>query len=111
MHEYGVAAEIADLALKNAQGRRITAITLRIGDLSGIFIDSLTMYLELIFSEKNLKPPAIAATKIAAVFLCSCGNRYSPDKPFDPCPACSGFDRTIVDGQTCTIESIEVDDE
>ena len=110
MHEYGIALEIARVAQEGAGGRTIMQINLRVGELSGVFVDSVALYLELIFREKNLKPPRLVSTPAPAVFQCACGNRYSPAKPFDPCPACNGFYRTIVDGKECTIESIEVDD-
>jgi hydrogenase nickel incorporation protein HypA/HybF len=110
MHEYGIALEIAEIASKNANGQNIAKINLQIGDLSGVFSESLTMYLELIFQEKQKKAPAIAVNKVKAKFKCSCGNDYAPSKLFDPCPSCGGFTRSVVDGNECTVESIEVDD-
>ncbi len=110
MHEYGVALEIAETALKNAGGRRLSKVLLRIGDLSGVFAESLTMYLDLIFREKQKEPVTIVAEKVPARFKCACGAAYSPDKIFDPCPSCGGFDRTVIDGKECSIESIEIED-
>jgi Zn finger protein HypA/HybF involved in hydrogenase expression len=110
MHEYGVAQEIADMALKSAEGRMVAKINLRIGELSGIFSESLTMYLDLIFSDKQATPAEIVVVHEKAAYQCSCGTLYSPQKLFDPCPSCSGFDRVPVGGAECIIESIEVDD-
>jgi hydrogenase nickel insertion protein HypA len=110
MHEYGIAQEIADMALASAEGRKIAKINLRIGELSGIFGESLTMYLDLIFRERQPTAPEFAIVNEKAEYRCSCGNRYSPEKLFDPCPSCSGFERTPVGGTECLIESIEVDD-
>jgi hydrogenase nickel incorporation protein HypA/HybF len=111
MHEYGVALEIAELAIKTAGNRPITKVNLRVGDLSGIFSESLVMYLELILGEKQNNAPAMAVTHVDARFRCSCGTEYAPNKLFDPCPSCNGFDRTTIDGNECTIESIEVNDD
>lgn len=111
MHEYGVALDIAEIAMKSAAGRTMTKINLRIGDVSGVFIESLTMYLELIFKEKQEQAVTVAIERVKASFQCSCGNRYSPEKLFDACPSCGGFERTVLAGQECTIESIEVEDE
>ena len=111
MHEYGVALDIVDLALKTAGGRHITKVNLRIGALSGISGESLAMYLELILGERQAGAPAVVVTAVAARFKCSCGNEYAPGKLFDPCPSCSGFDRITIDGNECAIESIEVDDD
>ncbi|MGA2508198.1 MAG: hydrogenase maturation nickel metallochaperone HypA [Chitinispirillaceae bacterium] len=110
MHEYGIALEIAETVFQTAGERHISNINLRIGDLSGVFSDSLTMYLELIFQEKQDRSPVISVEKVGAKFKCSCEIEYSPAKIFDPCPSCGGFDRVVVDGNQCTLESIEVED-
>ena len=111
MHEYGVALDIADLALKTAGNRPITKVNLRIGDLSGIFCESLVMYLEGIFREKQNNAPPVSVERIRARFKCSCKTEYTPDNLFDSCPSCGGFDRAAIDGNECIIESIEVDDD
>ena len=111
MHEYGVAQEIADMALKTAGNRKVVKITMHIGELSGIFSESLTMYLDLILREKQDAPAEIAVVQERAAYQCSCGNRYSPPRLFEPCPVCGGFERTPAGGTECTIESIEVEDE
>ncbi|MBN2035490.1 MAG: hydrogenase maturation nickel metallochaperone HypA [Chitinispirillaceae bacterium] len=110
MHEYGIALEISRLALRTAGNRRILKINLRIGELSGVFFESLAMYLECIFNEQQNAAPAISVERAAARFKCSCGVEYAPDKLFSPCPSCGGFTRTVIDGKECTIESIEVED-
>jgi hydrogenase nickel insertion protein HypA len=111
MHEYSVALEIAETALKNAGDKPLLRISLRIGEISGIFEEPLAMYTEIIFREKNLPPPALAIEKVGATFQCACGSRYTPARMFDPCPSCGGFERAIIEGKDCTIESIEVSDE
>jgi Zn finger protein HypA/HybF involved in hydrogenase expression len=111
MHEYGVAQEIADMAFKNAGGRTLVKINIRIGELSGIFSESLTMYLDLILREKQSSPAGIAVAHERAEYQCSCGNRYSPPQLFAPCPSCNGFERVPTGGTECFIESIEVEDE
>jgi hydrogenase nickel incorporation protein HypA/HybF len=110
MHEYGIALEIANTAFENAGGKDISKINLRVGELSGVFTESLTMYLELIFQEKQKIVPVLSVEKIKAKFKCSCGTEYAPAKIFDPCPTCNGFSRSILDGKECIIESIEVED-
>jgi hydrogenase nickel incorporation protein HypA/HybF len=111
MHEYGIAQEIVSMVKERAEGRQVTVIRLQIGDLSTVFPDSLTMYLELLFQDLQKQPVAVDIVKIPARFHCSCGNEYRGDTIFDPCPQCNGFDRKIIDGQECSIESIEVEDE
>lgn len=111
MHEYGIALDIANLVAEKAAGRSVTAIILRVGALSGISGDSVSMYLDLIYRDKSEKIPHITVEPAPASLQCACGNRYTAEKLFDPCPKCGGFERTVLDGAECTIESIEVDDE
>ena len=112
MHEYGVALEIARMAMENAGSRKIMKINLRIGDLSGVAGESIAMYCDLIFREKQPeKAVEVAIERVAATFLCTCGERYESERIFNPCPACGSFERSVVDGNQCTIESIEVEDE
>ena len=62
------------MAIRSAGTRKITKVNLRVGDLSGVAAESLTMYCDLIFQEKQ---PAgnveTAIERVAAAFRCSCG--------------------------------------
>jgi hydrogenase nickel incorporation protein HypA/HybF len=109
MHEYGVALEIAQTAFSAAGKRRLSKVTLRVGELSGVFAESLAMYCDLIFREKQSERVDVVSVTIPARFTCACGAVYSPRKLFDPCPSCGGADRSVIDGKECSLESIEVD--
>ena len=110
MHEYGVALEIAEMAMKSAGGRNIIKISINNGDLSGVNSESLAMYCDLVFREKQNNAVAVAVKRVPARFKCACGALYAPRKLFDPCPSCKGFDRAVAGGDRCALESIEVED-
>ena len=110
MHEYGVALEIAGAAYAAAGGRRLSKVTLRVGELSGVFSESLVMYCDLVFREKQADTVLVVPVKVPARFKCACGTEYAPPKIFDPCPSCGGIDRTVIDGKECSLESVEVND-
>jgi hydrogenase nickel insertion protein HypA len=111
MHEYAVASNIAELALETAKGRRLEKVNLSIGALSGIFTESLTMYLGLILEEKGQKEVEFVTRNVPAAFLCSCGREYTVGKMTDACPECKGYNRSITAGKDCILESIEVNDD
>jgi hydrogenase nickel incorporation protein HypA/HybF len=111
MHEYAVADNIAELVLETAKGRRLEKINLAIGALSGVFTESLTMYLILILEEKGHLGVKIATKEIPATFHCDCGKEYTAAKMIDACPSCGGYNRKIVSGKDCIVESIEVNDD
>jgi Zn finger protein HypA/HybF involved in hydrogenase expression len=112
MHEYGVAAEIVRMVSDRAGGRVIIKVNLQVGDLSGVFCDSLAMYCDLLFRDLQPDPAVeVAITRVAAAFECSCGTHYTPAAVLDPCPSCNGYERTVTGGDQCRIESIEVEDD
>ncbi len=111
MHEYSVACEIAALVKQSAQGRPVKQITLAVGALSGIFTESLLMYLELVLPDVGMKNVAIETKDVPATFACTCGATYAADSFASVCPACGGYNRTITAGADCTVESIEVEDD
>ncbi len=111
MHEYSVACEIAALVKQSAQGRPVKQISLAVGALSGIFTESLLMYLGLVLPDMGMNNVAIETKDVPATFACTCGATYAADTVASVCPACGGYNRTITAGADCTVESIEVEDD
>ncbi len=111
MHEYSVAYEIVALVKQTAKGARVVKITISVGALSGIFTESLLMYLEFAFPEAGMDNVSVETIDVPAQFECSCGKRYSADRISSACPLCGGYERTVVAGQECMVDSIEVDDD
>jgi hydrogenase nickel incorporation protein HypA/HybF len=108
VHEYGIAKEIADMVIKKSEGREIASINLEIGTLAGIYSDSLSFYLELIFTEKGMDNIKINIEKIPYVFQCRCGHRYEANDFYFSCPECGGFEREIIKGRDCIVKHITV---
>ena len=111
MHEYSVAADIAKIVSQTAKGRPVKKMTLAIGVLSGIFSESLLMYLELVLPEMGMDNVSVETKDARASFVCSCGTRYIAESMTTLCPQCGGYERSIESGHECTIESIEVEDD
>jgi hydrogenase nickel incorporation protein HypA/HybF len=111
MHEYAVASNIVELVLEKSLGRRVEKVNLSVGALSGIFTESLTMYLILILEEKGHLGVKIETQKASATFKCDCGKEYTASKMTNACPSCGGYNRLIIWGKDCVVESIEVSDD
>jgi|WetSurMetagenome_2_1015567.scaffolds.fasta_scaffold00423_14 hydrogenase nickel insertion protein HypA len=111
MHEYAVACEIAALVKQTTAGARVEKITLGVGALSGIFTESLTMYLELVLPDMGMESVKIETRDVPAVFACDCGERYEARSILTACPKCGAYARTVAAGQDCVVESIEVEDD
>jgi hydrogenase nickel incorporation protein HypA/HybF len=111
MHEYSIASEIAAIVKQTAKGLPVKKISISIGVLSGIFSESLLMYLELVLPEMGMTDVAIETKEIPASFVCGCGTEYTAESMTALCPQCGGYERSIKSGHDCTIESIEVEDD
>jgi hydrogenase nickel incorporation protein HypA/HybF len=111
MHEYSVASEIAAIVAQNAKGLPVKKISIAIGALSGIFSESLVMYLELLLPEMGMGEAKIETREVRATFVCSCSTEYVAESMTTVCPQCGGYERSIKSGHDCTIESIEVEDD
>jgi hydrogenase nickel incorporation protein HypA/HybF len=111
VHEHSVASEIAAIVKQTAMGRPVKKITLAVGALSGIFSESLLMYLELVLPEMGMKDVSVETKEIPATFVCRCATEYTVESMTSLCPQCGGYERSIRSGHDCTIESIEVEDD
>jgi hydrogenase nickel incorporation protein HypA/HybF len=111
MHEYSVACEIAAIAKQSAKGLPVKKISVAVGVLSGVFSESLLMYLELVLPEIGMASAKIETREVPATFVCSCGTEYTAETMTTLCPQCGGYERSIKSGHDCTVESIEVEDD
>jgi hydrogenase nickel insertion protein HypA len=109
VHEYSIAADIVQIANQKSDNKKITGISLSIGTISGIYHESLKMYIEHIFYEKYESKIDIKIDLTDAEFECSCGKKYFTDNMLNPCPFCGKFNRTIIKGNECIIKSIKTE--
>lgn len=114
MHELSIAMEIMDIVEKEAVengARRINEVRLRIGDLSGVQIDSLIFSFETIRSEKELTRDAILdIERVPVKIRCRpCQSEFSGDGFLVRCPSCDGLDTEFLQGDELSVVEIEVD--
>lgn len=110
MHEQSIAESLFELIRQHAQKKPVQQVQLAVGKISGVYPDSLTFYLDLFFKENQQETAVIDVKEIPALVRCKCGNEYEPENLLQGCPKCGGFEREIMKGQECTVESIEVKD-
>lgn len=109
MHELSVAKEIIDIVLKHCDSPDdLKSIELDIGALSGVYQSSLSFYIDLILTEKQISNVKVSYNFIPISYKCSCGNVYTSDDITGLCPVCSSIDREIIKGKDCLIRTIEV---
>ena len=116
MHELPVTQAILDTALSAAQqagARRIVAIDLVIGELSGIMDDSVQFYFDILSRDTLAQGAQLRFQRQPAEVLCQeCGHTYNAAPPLAPfCPACGSPRMQVSGGRQFFLESIEIDDD
>ena len=112
MHEYSLAKEIAEIVQEKMQSlpqkQSLSSITIKAGILSGIFPDSLSFYLEIIFQDMGWQNTKIYIESVPAKYACECGHLYTTEVLLSGCPLCGQFERNLVEGDQCIIETLEI---
>lgn len=110
MHELAIARGILDIALQEARDRRISAISLVIGELSCVAVDPVRFCLEVIAAGTLAEGAAVVVVKIPAAFRCRrCATEFGDDRQ-GSCPSCGSQGGQLVHGRECYVDSIEVED-
>jgi hydrogenase nickel incorporation protein HypA/HybF len=111
MHELGVSQRILAIALENAgEGRKVTQIHLRIGDLASIVDDSLQFYWEMISKGTAAEKATLQFHRIGAEFRCrECEHQFAPSGTGFNCPACGSEKVAVISGVDFTVDAIEVE--
>jgi hydrogenase nickel incorporation protein HypA/HybF len=111
MHELSLSEAIVATALRHAEGRRVTAVSLRVGHLRQVVPDSLAFYFEIVARGTPCEGARLDLEAVPASLRCSaCGHAFAPDLPAFRCPACASGDVVVESGDEFRIESIEVEE-
>jgi hydrogenase nickel incorporation protein HypA/HybF len=116
MHELPVTQAILDTALSAAQqanARRIVAIDLVIGELSGIVDDSVQFYFDILSRDTPAQGATLRFQRQPAQACClDCKHSYNAAPPLAPfCPECGSLRLQVTGGRQFFLESIEIDDD
>ena len=112
MHEMSIALNIIRIAeeeLRKSEREKITAISLSIGKLSGIVIESLKFALEASGALSRLSGARITIEEIPAKMKClNCNHEFECDDFYSICPECEAFRHEILSGKELVINSITI---
>ncbi|MCD4679746.1 MAG: hydrogenase maturation nickel metallochaperone HypA [Bacteroidales bacterium] len=113
MHELSIVMNIVEIVEENLQqsgAKAVTEIELEIGSLSGVVIEALEFALEEGIKNTILEHARKNIIKIPGRARCNkCSHEFDVDDLFTPCPECSSFDSTIMQGEELRIKSIVVE--
>jgi hydrogenase nickel incorporation protein HypA/HybF len=116
MHELPITDGILKTALEASQkngARRITLITLVIGELASIVDDSVQFYFDILSKDTLAEKAQLHFRRVPATVVCSdCRHEFEARVPLSPtCPQCSSARLRVNGGRELYVESIEVEDE
>jgi hydrogenase nickel incorporation protein HypA/HybF len=110
MHELSITQGVVDICEKNATGRRVTAVVLEIGALSGVIPESVEFCFEACTRGTSLDGAKLIIERIPARGRCDeCATEFSLKAYYEPCPGCGSYRVTILSGEELRVKELEVD--
>jgi len=112
MHELAVTESLLEIALRHADGRRVTDLYVVIGQLSSFVDDSVQFYWDIIAEGTNAQGATLHFQRVSAEMEClDCGQRYHLSAEHMACPLCDSTQVRLVCGDQFYLEAIDVDSE
>ena len=111
MHELSLSSAVIGTAVKHAQGRRVTVVSLRVGRLRQVIPETLEFYFEFVARGTVCEGATLEQEVIDARLRCRpCATEWSIDLPAFRCPTCGGGDVEVAGGNEFEVQSIEVEE-
>lgn len=112
MHELSIAAAIAEIAERQAAGRRVVGVEVKVGHLRQVVPESLRFAFELLSEGTALAGARIAIEQVPARGRCRRCDAESPIEGFPlRCWRCGGIEVDVTAGEELVVESIEIEEE
>lgn len=115
MHELALTEKMFKIVLDEArshQARRVTKVTISIGELSGIVPGSVETYFQLLAKGTLAEGADLEFNRVSARLFCiHCQKEFTKKAADFTCPDCGNLARLTEIGQECLIESMEVDND
>lgn len=113
MHELGIAQSIVEIAEKNAReqgAKKVLAVVVEVGTLSGVMAESLEFCFDACCRETLLEGCELQIVSIPARGKCrDCAQEYDLTNFFDNCPACNSAVSDMLSGEELRIKEMEID--
>ncbi len=112
MHELSIAQNIVEMVRQYAppnNGEKVKTVRLRVGELSGVVVDSLQFCFSTIIADTPLRGTELEIDRIPFRLHCSqCQKTFESEFGVIVCPSCNSNDTEVISGTEMHIESIEL---
>ena len=111
MHEMSITQGIIDICQRHAQGRRVIALDVEIGELSGVVPEAIAFCFEACSQGTLLEGAHLKIIPIPGRGRCQdCGGDTPLTSLYGACERCGGYGVTIIAGEEMRVREIEVDE-
>lgn len=112
MHELSITQSVLEIALRHAEeadAKRITRLTLVIGELSSIVDESIQFYWDIISEDTIAEGAELHFKRIQGTLRClACGHTFPLNEDY-ACPKCGSHQAIVNGGDDFRLESIEIE--
>ena len=110
MHEMALCEAVLAVAFEAADGRPITRVKVRVGELQRVLPESWEMCWRMAAMDSSAADSMSELSDAPARIQClSCGEVGAPRPPLD-CAACGGHSVKLLEGDDLVVEEIELED-
>ena len=114
MHEVSLMQDllrIVERAASEEPEGRVTEIHLRIGEMAGVNVDSLTFTFEILSNDTRAEGEGLVIEKVPFLIRCEgCGEDFESEEMRLRCPGCGGTRIEVVSGREMEVDHIIMDD-
>ena len=113
MHELSITQSMFDIVLKQAaeaKAKKVTAINLVIGEMTGVVADCVQFYLDFMSKGTIAEGAKLSIRMVPAKATCrDCHYTFEVKEMQWVCPICGSVNLDLIAGKELLVESIEVD--
>jgi hydrogenase nickel incorporation protein HypA/HybF len=112
MHELSLSGAVLNTVVKHAAGRRVSLVSLRVGQLRQVVPDTLEFYFGFVARETVCDGARLELQLVPAQLRCeACELEWAIEVPAFRCPGCGGAEVSVASGNEFEVESIEVEED
>jgi hydrogenase nickel incorporation protein HypA/HybF len=112
MHELSIAEALVGIASRHAEGRRITAVEVKVGHLRQVVPSALEFAFELVAEGTEVEGARLELEVVPARGRCrACGAESVLDGFPLACGPCGGFDVEVIAGEELLVDALELEEQ
>ena len=111
MHELSIAESVVSIASRQADGRRVTKVQMKVGHLRQVVPSALAFGFELLAEGTPVEDAELEMEQVPAEGRCrGCGVESRLGNFPLQCPGCESFDLEILKGEELMVDSLELEE-